>query len=81
MGISLAGVFRIEGISSKDGMESERGVLYFHQPEFSALCSVGFRISFQSGAVFCSSHETRGFPCQEIANRTPELEFNVYHKM
>ena len=23
----------------------------------------------------------RGFPCQDTANRTPELEFRVYHKM
>ena len=80
MGISFAGVFRIEGMSSEDGTESE-GFLYPYQPEFSALCSDCFRISFQSGAVFCSSQEVRGFPCQETANRTPELEFNVYHKM
>ena len=53
----------------------------FYQPEFSALLSDCFHMSFQSGAVFCSSQVTRGFPCQETANRTLELEFRVYHKM
>ena len=36
-----------------------------------------FHMSFQSGAVFCSSQEIRGFPCQETANWMPELEFKV----
>ena len=53
----------------------------FYQLEFSMLLSDCFRMSFQSGAVFCSSQVIRGFPCQETANRTPELEFKVYHKM
>ena len=81
MGISFAGVFRMEGMSSGVESEGRRGVLYPYQPEFSVLCSDCFRISFQSGAVFCSSQEMRGFPCQETANRTPELEFNVYHRI
>ena len=51
----------------------------FYQPEFSALLSDCFHMSFQSGAVFCSSQEIRGFPCQEIINQTPEFEFKVYH--
>ena len=38
-------------------------------------------MSFQSGAVFCSSHLIRGFPCHKTINWTPELEFNVYHNM
>ena len=38
-------------------------------------------MSFQSGEVFCSSHMIRDFPCQDTTNRTPELEFRVYHKM
>ena len=37
-----------------------------------------FCMSFQSGAEFCNSHVIRGFPCQETANWTPELEFRVY---
>ena len=40
-----------------------------------------FRMSFQSEAVFCNSHETKGFPCQETVNQTPELEFRVYHSI
>ena len=56
-------------------------VLYPYQPEFSLLSSERFHISFQSGAVFCSSQVIRGFPCQETASRMPELEFKVYHKM
>ena len=55
--------------------------LYPYQPEFSVLLLECFHMSFQSGAVFCNSHETRGFPCQETMNRTPELEFKVYHKI
>ena len=50
-----------------------------YQPEFSTLLSDCFHMSFQLGAVFCSSQAIRGFPCQETANRTPELEFRVYH--
>ena len=51
----------------------------FYQLEFSVLLSDCFRMSFQLGAVLCSSQVIRGFPCQETANRTPELEFRVYH--
>ena len=51
----------------------------FYQPEFSVLLSDCFCMSFQSGAVFCSSQEIRGFPCQDTMNRMPELEFKVYH--
>ena len=50
----------------------------FHQPEFSVLLSDCFRMSFQLGAVFCSSQAIRGFPFQETTNCTPELEFRVY---
>ena len=57
------------------------GVLYPYQPEFPSLLSDCFLISFQSGAVFCSSQAMRGFPCQETENQTPELEFSVYHKI
>ena len=80
MGISLVGVFKIEGISNKGGLVLGNA-LYPYQPEFSVLFSECFRMSFQSGAVFCSSQEIRGFPCQETASWTPELEFKVYHKM
>ena len=52
-----------------------------YQLEFSVLLSDCFHMSFQSGAVFCSSQEARGFPCQETKSRTPELEFRVYHRM
>ena len=52
-----------------------------YQLEFSMLLSDCFRMSFQLGAVFCSSHEMKGFPCQETANWTPELEFKVYYNM
>ena len=80
MGISLAGVFKIEGMSSEGGFVLGN-TLYPYQPEFSVLLSECFRMSFQSGAVFCSSQVIRGFPCQETASRMPELEFRVYHKM
>ena len=50
-----------------------------YQLEFSALLSDCFRMSFQLGAVFCSSQVIRGFPYQETTNWTPELEFRVYH--
>ena len=50
-----------------------------HQPELSMPVLDCFCMSFQSGAVFCSSHAIRGFPCQETVNWTPELEFRVYH--
>ena len=50
----------------------------FYQPEFSALLSDCFHMSFQSGVVFCNSQEIRGFPCQATTNQTPELEFRVY---
>ena len=46
-------------------------------PELLSDC---FLMSFQSGAVFCSSQVIRDFPCQETKNRTPELEFKVYHR-
>ena len=80
MGISLAGVFKIEGMSNEGGEESGNA-LYPYQPEFSVLLSECFHISFQSGAVFCSSQVIKGFPCQETVSRMPELEFRVYHKM
>ena len=80
MGISLVGVFKMEGIlNGKRFMPGN--ALYPYQPEFSVLFLECFRMSFQSGAVFCSSQEARGFPCQEITNWTPELEFKVYHKI
>ena len=50
------------------------------QLEFSMLLSDYFCMSFQSGVVFCSSHETRGFPCQDTTNQMPELDFRVYHR-
>ena len=50
----------------------------FYQLEFSVLLSDCFCMSFQLGAVFCNSQEIRGCPCQETANRMPELEFSVY---
>ena len=50
-----------------------------YQPEAPILVSDCFHMSFQSGAVFCSSQEIRGFPCQDTVNWTPELEFRVYH--
>ena len=80
MGISLAGVFKIEGILN-EGELMLGNTLYPYQLEFSMLLSDCFRMSFQSGAVFCSSQVIRGFPCQETASRTPELEFRVYHKI
>ena len=49
-----------------------------YQPEFSVLLLDCFRMSFQLGAVFCSSQEIRGLPCQETVNWMPELEFKVY---
>ena len=80
MGISLAGVFKIEGMSNERGLMLGNA-LYPYQPEFSMLLSECFHMSFQSGVVFCSSQVIRGFPCQETLNRMPELEFSVYHKM
>ena len=80
MGISLAGVFKMEGMLNEGGLMLGNA-LYPYQPEFSMLLSECFRISFQSGAVFCSSQVIRGFPCQETTSQTPELEFRVYHKM
>ena len=53
----------------------------FYQPEFSVLLLDCFRISFQSGAVFCNSQAIRGFPCQETVNWMPEIEFKVYQSM
>ena len=80
MGLSLAGVFKIEGMSN-EGELVLGNALYPYQLEFSMLLSECFRISFQSGAAFCSSQVIRGFPCQENASWMPELEFRVYHKM
>ena len=80
MGISLAGVFKIEGMSS-EGRLSLGTPYILYQLEFSALLSDCFCMSFQSGAVFCSSQVIRGFLCQETASQTLELEFRVYHKM
>ena len=55
------------------------GMAYIlYQPEFSMLLLECFCMSFQSGAVFCSSHKMKGFPCQETTNWMPELEFKVY---
>ena len=80
MGISLVGVFRIEGIMG--WREYACGIPYIlYQPELSALVSDCFCMSFQSGAVFCSSRTIRGFPCQETTNWMPELEFRVYYNM
>ena len=50
-----------------------------YQPEFSMLLLDCFHMSFQSGVVFCSSQEIRGFPCQDTANQMPELEFRVQY--
>ena len=80
MGISLAGVFKIEGMSNEGGLVPGN-TLYPYQSEFSVLLLECFHMSFQLGAVFCSSQVIRGFPCQETVSRTPELEFRVYHKM
>ena len=80
MGILLAGVFKMEGMSNEGGLKLGN-TLYPYQPEFSMLLSECFRMSFQSREVFCSSHAIRGFPCQDTANWTPELEFRVYHKI
>ena len=78
MGISLVGVFRIEGIMR--WREHAYGTPYiFYQPELSVLVSDCFHMSFKSGAEFCSSHTIRGFLCQDTANWMPELEFKVYH--
>ena len=71
--------------SVEDGGHNELGSMLsgapyiLYQPEFSVLLSDCLCMSFQLGAVFCSSQEIRGFPCQETVNRTPELEFRVYH--
>ena len=73
--------------SVEDGGHTKLGIMLvgmpyiFYQPEFSVLLSDCFCMSFQSGAVFCSSQAIRGFPCQETASWTPELEFRVYYKM
>ena len=80
MGISLARVFKMEGMSN-DGGFVLGNTFYAYQPEFSLLSSESFRMSFQLGAVFCSSQAIRGSSCQETANQTPELEFRVYHKI
>ena len=52
-----------------------------YQPELSMLLSDCFRMSFQSGEVFCNSHAIRDFPCQETTNQIPELVFREYHSM
>ena len=36
---------------------------------------------FPIRVVFCNSQAIRGFPCQETANQTLELEFKAYHSM
>ena len=51
MGISLAGVFKMEGILNGKRFMPENA-LYPYQPEFSMLFSECFRMSFQLGAVF-----------------------------
>ena len=78
IGILLAGVFRMEGIT-KMGEHAHGTPYILYQLELSVLLSDCFHMSFQSGAVFCNSHVIRAFPCQEIKNRTLELEFRVYH--
>ena len=80
MGILLAGVFKMEGMSNEEGL-MPGNALYPYQLESSVLLSECFRMSFQSGAVFCSSQVIRSFPFQETASQTPELEFRVHHKM
>ena len=80
MGISLVGVFKIEGMLNEGGLMLGNA-LYPYQPEFSMLLLECFHMSFQSGVVFCSSQVIRDFPCQETMSQTPELEFRVYHKM
>ena len=50
-----------------------------YQLELSVLLLDCFCMTFQLGAKFCSSHEIRGFSCQETTNQMPELEFRVYH--
>ena len=80
MGISLVGVFKMEGMLNEGGFMLGNA-LYPYQPEFSVLLSECFHMSFQSGVVFCSSHVIRGFPSQETASRMLELEFRVYHRM
>ena len=52
-----------------------------YQLELSALLSDCFLMSFQSGALFHSSQEMRGLPCQDTTNWTLELELSVYHRM
>ena len=80
MGISLAGVFRIEGIVEWEGA-CLWNALYPYQPELSALLLDCFRMSFQSGEVFCSSHAIRGFPCQDATSQTPEFVLRVYQRI
>ena len=59
-----------------------RGTPYIlYQLELSKLLSDCFHMSFQSGAVFCSSQAIRDFPCQDTENWTLEFKFKVYHKM
>ena len=72
------------GVQDRGHSKMEGSMLYgtpyiLYQPELSMPVLDCFCISFQSGAVFCSSHEIRGFPFQETMNRMPELEFRVYH--
>ena len=77
------GDFDCRGV--EDGGHNELGSMLkgtpyiLYQLEFSALLLDCFHMSFQLGAVFCSSQAIRGFPCQETANRMPELEDRVYH--
>ena len=52
-----------------------------YQSALAELLADCFRMSFQSGAVFCNSQVIRGFPCQDIEKWTLELEFRVYHNM
>ena len=64
---------------SGDGKgHASRNTLYPYQLELSGLFSDCFRMSLQSGAVFCSSQVIKGRFCQATTSRTLELEFRVY---
>ena len=77
------GDFDCRGV--EDGGHNELGSMLkgtpyiLYQPEFSMLLSDCFCMSFQSGAVFCSSQVIRDFPCQVTKNQTPEFKLKVYH--
>ena len=64
-----------------EGMLEECHIVYPYQLELSVLLSDCFRMSFQSGEVFCNSQAMGGFPYQDIESQMLELEFRVYHRM